>query len=102
MSNAECIPCPELLRTGVGGREEGRETKPNIFGVSPPKRPFSFWDHDTVKIFCGRWLQDIFSSISATHDKIILHGGVRLFCFLFLPVLSIVNSVSVPVVASEY
>lgn len=29
------------------------------YGVSLPKRPFSFWDHDTVKIFCGRLLQDI-------------------------------------------
>lgn len=71
------------------------------FFVSPPKRPFSFWDHDTVKNILWQMVAG-YSSISATHDKTILHGGVWLLCFLFLPVLCIVNSISVPVVASEY
>lgn len=115
MGNAECVPFffPEMENASLWswalrmGREGGRQNW-KIFlggrgggGVSPPKRPFSFWDHDTVKNILWQMVAG-YSSISATHDKTILHGGVWLLCFLFLPVLCIVNSISVPVVASEY
>lgn len=79
--------------------ERGRQNK-KILGVSVPKRPFSFsgsWYSENIlwQIVAG------YSSIDVTHGKnSILHGGVR--CFLFLPVLSIVNSISESVVASEY
>ena len=42
-----------------GGKGGGQNNKKKTYGVSLPKRPFSFWDHDTVKILCGRLLQDI-------------------------------------------
>lgn len=54
---------------------EGQNKK--NYGVSLPDRPFSFWDHDTVKIL---WqIVAGYSSINVTHDETILHGGVFSF-----------------------
>lgn len=49
---------PELWGR-VRGRKGGRETKLKTVGWVCLKGLSAFWDHDTVKIFCGRSLQDI-------------------------------------------
>lgn len=54
-----------------GQNKTNTQTRKN-YGVSPPKRPFSFFggEHDTVKILCGT-------------SELILHGGSYIFSIFF-------------------